>query len=55
MNEIEDDQAKWELRKGDVLIGTLDAYYKGTFWFTAQFSPTHEFEMYRKIFSEGHF
>ncbi len=53
MNEIKDDSNVWELRKGDVVIGTLDVHDQDMFWFTAHFTPTSEFEHYRSIFSEG--
>jgi hypothetical protein len=53
MNGFEDDTDIWELRKGDILIGTLDVYDQDMFWFTARFIPTAEFEPYRQVFSEG--
>jgi hypothetical protein len=53
MNGFEDDTDIWELRKGDILIGTLDVYDQDMFWFTAHFAPTTEFEPYRQVFSEG--
>jgi hypothetical protein len=53
MNDIEDDSDVWELRKGDVLIGTLNVYDQDMFWFTARFVPTNEFEPYGQVFSKG--
>lgn len=50
---MNDDRDIWELRKGDVLIGTLDVYDQDMFWFSAHFIPTPEFESYEAIFSEG--
>ena len=44
---------RWELRKDDILIGTLNVYDQDMFWFTAHFVPTAAFEPYRAIFSEG--
>jgi hypothetical protein len=47
------DNAIWELRKGDILIGTLKVYDSEMFWAIAHFVPTPEFEPYRVVFSEG--
>ena len=53
MPNLEDDKNLWELRKGDVLIGTLDVYEQDMFWHTAHFRPTPAFEPYKVAFSEG--
>ncbi len=47
MNDI------WELRKDEVLIGTLEVYDQDMFWATARFTPTAVFEPYKTTFSEG--
>ncbi len=55
MNEIESSDEKWELRKGDFLIGVLEVYYKSDYWLTANFTPIDKFEQYREAFRNGHF
>ena len=47
------DKDIWELRQGDVLIGTLDVYDQDMFNHTAHFMPTAAFEPYRGTFAEG--
>ncbi len=43
----------WELRHGEVLIGTLTIVDQDMFWFSATFEPTPEYAVYRAIFEEG--
>ncbi len=53
MNELEANRNMWELRKYDVLIGTLEVYDQDMFWSTARFQATLAFEPYKATFSEG--
>jgi hypothetical protein len=42
----------WELRKGDVLLGTLVAYDLDFPWFYCHFTPTEAFAPHRAGFDE---
>lgn len=43
----------WQLKRGDVLLGTLTLYEQDMFWFFCDFVALPEFEDYRSIFTEG--
>jgi hypothetical protein len=43
----------WELRHGDVLIGTLNVTEQDMPWYNAQFEPTSAYAAYRPVFEEG--
>src|SRR5258708_37755222 len=42
----------WELRKGDILLGTLRLKNHDNFWLECDFVPMSAFESYRLLFEE---
>jgi hypothetical protein len=46
-------QSRWELRKGDVLLGTLVSYEWDFPWINCNFTPTDAFAAYRPLFDEA--
>jgi hypothetical protein len=50
---MNDESEVWELRHGDVLIGTLNVTEQDTPWCNARFEPTSEYAPFRPVFEEG--
>jgi hypothetical protein len=50
---MNDESEIWELRRGDISIGTLNVTDQDVSWYSAQFEPTLEFALYSSIFEEG--
>ena len=49
---MSDQKPDWELRKGNVLIGTLYCRKVDQPWFICDFVPTTEYEKYRPAFED---
>jgi hypothetical protein len=50
---MNDESEIWELRHGDILIGTLHVTEQDMPWYNAQFEPTSAYAEYRPVFEEG--
>jgi hypothetical protein len=47
------DSEIWELRHGDILIGTLYVTEQDLPWYNARFEPASAYAEYRPVFEEG--
>jgi hypothetical protein len=50
---MNDESEIWELRHGDVLIGTLQVTEQDIPWYNSRFEPASEYADYRPVFEEG--
>lgn len=50
---MNDESEIWELRHGDIMIGTLHVTEQDMPWYNAQFEPTSEYAAYRPVFEQG--
>jgi len=53
MGKIEDHQNLWELRQGEVLLGTIAIDNWEMFWAGGEFRQTEAFEGFRAFFNSG--